>query len=80
MFIDPFVRLNPTTAFCVKVVDMLRNCRDDQQKDIITKAILEVFVVQFWFSLSQIWFSFGSVLGPFGSGLVQFGVVCCSVG
>ena len=40
VFIDSFVGLHPTTAFCVKVVDMLRNCCYDQQEDIITKAIL----------------------------------------
>ena len=77
----------PPTAFCVKVVDMLRNCCDDQQQDIITKAIVQSFLVQFWFSLSQVWCilvqvrcSVGSVLVQFGSGLVQFGFMCCSVG
>ena len=52
VFIDFFVGLYPTTEFCVKVMDMLRNCCYDQQEDIITKAILDIFLVQFRFSFS----------------------------
>ena len=75
LFMYPFVGLHPTTAFCVKVVDMLRNCCDDQQQDIITKAIVELFLVQFWFSLSQVWCILVQVRCSVGSVLVQFGSV-----